>query len=78
MIRKIEADDVFTYTDEDLEDGVVYYYKLRPYVEFEREEVHGSYSEKYKRNIRTVNIEELKQYVYVKYVIMHTNTCMQK
>lgn len=74
MICKIEKDDVFTYVDEDLEDGIVYYYKLRPYVEFDGEEVHGLYSSKYKRTIRSVNIEELKKYVYVKYVSGGTST----
>lgn len=68
MVYKIEDGEVLTYTDEGLDDSVVYYYKLRPYVEFEGEEVHGLYSSKYKKNVRTEDIEELKKYVYVKYV----------
>jgi len=68
VVKTIQNPGTLKWTNTNLNENTVYYYKIRPYVIVGTTNVYGSYSDIYIKNGISVKLEEIKKYTNVPYV----------
>jgi len=68
VVKTITNPNTLKWTNSNLDENTVYYYKIRPYVLVGSTYVYGSYSNVYKKEVISEKFEEIQTYTDVPYV----------